>query len=121
MKTLIAVAVIAIAGLFGHSAGADEGKALDTTAMGQSFRTQLEGVDYQFAIARAGQLEMTGEGGYASPTEAINELELGTLGGDETKCHLSDNGVEVVVILTNPPTTLPQPCGIVGEAMDAAA
>ena len=128
MKTAFSkIAAIALPALFvvlvifAASAEADGGKALDTTAMGQSIQHQLAGVDYQFAIAKAGRLDLTGEAGFASPTDAISELQLGSLGGDDTKCHLSDNGVEVVVILTNPPAALPQPCGIVGEAMDAAA
>lgn len=107
--------------IFAATAEADGGKSLDPIAMGQSIRAQLAGVDYQYAIAQEGELALTGEAGFASPVDAVQELQLGTLGGSETMCHLSDNGVEVVVILTDPPSALPQPCGIVGEAMDAAA
>jgi hypothetical protein len=128
MKTTLArIAAAALPGffavlvIFAATAEADGGKDVNPTAMGQSLRAQLAGVDYQFAIATNGHLALTGEEGYASPSEALQELQLGQPGGDDTKCHLSDNGVEAVVILTNPPSALPQPCGVLGEAMEALA
>ena len=117
-------ALFALVVIFAASAEAEGNGAsasVNTTGIGESLRSQLYGVDYQFAIAKNGSLDLTGESGYASPTDAITELQIGTLGGDESKCHLSDNGVEAVVILTNPPVTLGQPCGILGEAMEAVA
>lgn len=114
-------ALIVIFAATAEAEGNGASASANTTGVGQSLRAQLEGVDYQFAIAKNGHLDLTGESGYASPTDAITELQIGTLGGDETKCHLSDNGVEAVVILTNPPQFLPQPCGVLGEAMEAVA
>lgn len=127
MKTTFSrIAAVVLPGLFAllvifaTTAEAGGGKTLSPTAMGQSIRAQLEGTTYQFAIATDGRLDLTGSEGFPSPTEAVQELQYGTLGGDETKCHLSDNGVEVVVLLGNPPRDIPQPCGVVGEALDAA-
>lgn len=131
MKTMFSrLAAVALPGLFAAmvifaaTAGAEGNGAsasVNTTGIGHSLRSQLEGVDYQFAIAKNGTLDLTGENGYMSPTEAIQELQLGVPGGDDTKCHLSDNGVEAVVILSNPPRFLPQPCAVLGEAMEAVA
>jgi hypothetical protein len=129
MKTTFSrLATVALPGLFAllvifaatAEAGGKSPDAMNTTAMGQSIREQLSGTSYQFAIAKSGVLVLTGEQGHTAPTAAVDELRNGVLGGDAAMCHLSDNGVEVVVLLDDPAESTTQPCGIVGEAFDAA-
>ncbi len=94
---------------------------VNVTAMGQSLHAQLRGQAFEFAIETDGRLDLTGEGrGVATPAGAVELVRSDRFGGTDATCHIRLGDTEVALVIVNGDDHPALPCGVVGEAYDAA-
>jgi hypothetical protein len=119
---IASLAVVSVA--WATQAHADgEAAHANATAMGQSLRAQLADASfsYEFALEQDGRLELTGHSDGITAQGAVAMAQSTAFGGGDSFCHLTFGDIEAALIVTEPATDLPQPCGVLGLAFDAAA